>query len=47
MTSSESRGVGNAARRRLRTDNFSLVAGIGYYPFLMVYIVHDYVHESK
>ena len=47
MTSSERRGVGNAARRRLRTDNFSLTAGIGYYPFLMAYIVHDYVHESK
>jgi hypothetical protein len=31
----------------LRTEDFSLTVGIGYDPFLMVYIVHDYVHEGK
>ena len=47
ITSSERRGVGKAARRRLRTEVFSLTAGIGYDPFLMAHIVHDYVHEGK
>ena len=47
MTSSERRGVGNAARRRLRTEFLSLTAGIGYNPFLMAHIVHDYVHKGN
>ena len=46
ITSSDRRGVGSDERRQLRTD-FSLTAGISDVPFLMAYIVHNHVQESK
>ena len=46
MMSLERRGAGNEPRRQLRTD-FSLTAGISDVPFLMAYIEHNHVQESK